>query len=64
MRFHQAASRKNKTKQKNKQTNKKPHHVSVLSKTASYKTVSRQISHDTTKSPPKPEIPISREKVR
>ena len=32
------------------------HHVSVLSKTSSHKTVSRKTSHDTTESPKKPEI--------
>ena len=35
------------------------HHMSVLSKTSSHKTVSRKISHDTTESPRKPEIHTS-----
>jgi hypothetical protein len=34
-------------------------HMSVLSKTSSHKTASRKVSHDTTGSPAKPEIPTS-----
>jgi hypothetical protein len=35
------------------------HHVSVLRKTSSHKTVSRKMSHDIAESPMKSEIPTS-----